>query len=49
MQNISKGLWKDVICGQLRGNPESNSPLMSKYKKAFDKFAAKGERWGVFF
>ena len=22
---------------------------MLKYKKAFDKYAAKGERWGVFF
>jgi branched-chain amino acid transport system substrate-binding protein len=49
MQNISKGLWTDVIVANFAEPPESNSPLMQKYKKAFDKYAAKGERWGVFF
>jgi branched-chain amino acid transport system substrate-binding protein len=49
MMNISKGLWKDVIVANFAETPESKSPLMSKYKQAFDKYAAKGERWGVFF
>jgi branched-chain amino acid transport system substrate-binding protein len=49
MQNISKGLWKDVIVANFADVPESTAPLMLKYKKAFDKFAAKEERWGVFF
>jgi branched-chain amino acid transport system substrate-binding protein len=29
--------------------PDSTAPLMQKYKKAHEKFAAKDERWGVFF
>jgi branched-chain amino acid transport system substrate-binding protein len=49
MMTISKGLWKDVIVGNFAETPESKSPLMSKYKQAFDKYASKGERWGVFF
>jgi len=49
MMNISKGLWKDTIVAFFGDVPESTSPLMLKYKKAFDQYAAKGERWGVFF
>lgn len=49
MMNISKGLWKDTIVAFFGEVPESTTPLMLKYKKAFDKFAAKDERWGVFF
>ncbi len=49
MMNISKGLWKDVVVANFAEAPDSKSPLMQKYKKAFDKYAAKGERWGVFF
>ena len=48
MYKISKGLWKGVIVGNFGELPDSKSPLMQKYKKAFDKHAAKGERWGVF-
>jgi len=49
MMNISKGLWKDTIVAYFGDVPESTAPLMVKYKKAFEKFAAKDERWGVFF
>jgi len=49
MMAISKGLWQGVIVGNFGDLPDSQSPLMLKYKKAFDKYAAKGERWGVFF
>lgn len=49
MYKISKGLWKDVITGNFISTPDDDSPLMKKYKKAFDQYAAEGERWGVFF
>jgi ABC-type branched-subunit amino acid transport system substrate-binding protein len=49
MYKISKGLWKGVITGNFISTPNEDSPLMKKYKAAFDKYAAKDERWGVFF
>lgn len=49
MYKISKGQWKGVITAAFSELPDSDLPLMKEYKKAFDKFAAKGERWGVFF
>jgi ABC-type branched-subunit amino acid transport system substrate-binding protein len=49
MMQISKGLWKDVIVANFGELPDSTSPLMLKYKKAYEKYAAKDERWGVFF
>lgn len=49
MYKISKGLWKGVITANFGELPTSDSPLMKKYKKAYEKYAAKGERWGVFF
>ena len=49
MYKISKGLWKGVITGNFGETPDSQLPLMLKYKKAFDRYAAKGERWGIFF
>ncbi|MBW2250053.1 MAG: ABC transporter substrate-binding protein [Deltaproteobacteria bacterium] len=49
MYKISKGLWKGVIAATFAEIPDSDMPLMKKYKKAFDEFAAKGERWGIFF
>ncbi|MCJ7593782.1 MAG: ABC transporter substrate-binding protein [Desulfobacterales bacterium] len=49
MYQISKGLWKGVITGNFGELPDAQTPLMLKYKQAFDKYAAKGERWGVFF
>jgi ABC-type branched-subunit amino acid transport system substrate-binding protein len=50
MMHISKGLWQGVIAASFGELPDSQAPLMLKYKRdAFDKFAAKGERWGVFY
>jgi branched-chain amino acid transport system substrate-binding protein len=49
MMAISKGLWKDVIVANFGELPDSTSPLMQKYRKAHEKYAAKDERWGVFF
>lgn len=50
MFHISKGLWEGVIAATFAELPDSDYPLLQKYKKeAFDKFAAKDERWGLFF
>ncbi len=49
MNTISKGLWTGVIAASFGEVPDSPSPLMQKYKKAHEKYAAKEERWGVFF
>jgi len=48
MYKISKGLFKDVIFTTFAELPDSRHPLMVKYKKAHDRFAAK-DRWGIFF
>ena len=49
MMQISKGLWKDAIVANFAELPDADTPLMKKYKKAHEKYAAKDERWGVFF
>lgn len=50
MYNITKGLWNGVIFGNFAELPDSQSPLMVKYRAAFDKFAdKKTDHWGVFF
>ena len=48
MYKISKGLFKDVIFVTFGELPDSQIPLMKKYKKAQEKFAPK-DRWGIFF
>jgi len=50
MIHISKGLWAGVIAATFGELPDSDSPLLQKYKKeAFEKHAAKDERWGLFY
>ncbi|MFH1155204.1 MAG: ABC transporter substrate-binding protein [Pseudomonadota bacterium] len=50
MTYITKGGWEGVICATFGELPDSQEPLMVKYKaEIFDKYAAKEERWGVFF
>jgi branched-chain amino acid transport system substrate-binding protein len=50
MMHISKGLWEDVITASFGEFPDSNNALLKKYKKeVYKKYAAKSERWGVFF
>lgn len=48
MYNISKGLFKDVIYVTFGELPDSQHPLMKKYKAAQEKFAPQ-DRWGIFF
>ena len=50
MMKISKGLWQGVVAATLGELPDSDNALLQKYKKdAYGKFAAKGERWGIFY
>jgi len=49
MHTASKGLWTGLIAAGFGEVPDSPNPLMQKYKKAHEKYAAKEERWGVFF
>jgi ABC-type branched-subunit amino acid transport system substrate-binding protein len=50
MYKISKGLWEGVIAATFAELPDSDDPLLQKYKKeAYEKYAAKGERWGLFY
>jgi branched-chain amino acid transport system substrate-binding protein len=50
MYHISKGLWKGVIAATFAEVPGSEKPLFKQYKKeVFEKYANKGERWGLFY
>jgi len=50
MMALSKGLFKGVIATTFGELPDSDLPLMQKYKKdVHGQFAAKGERWGLFY
>ncbi len=48
MHNITKGLWEGVIFANFAEMPDSDHPLMKKYREAAKKYAP-DERWGVFF
>ncbi|MEW5722134.1 MAG: ABC transporter substrate-binding protein [Thermodesulfobacteriota bacterium] len=48
MTEITKGLWKGVICSSFGDTPDADNELMKKYRAAHQKFAPK-ERWGTFF
>jgi ABC-type branched-subunit amino acid transport system substrate-binding protein len=48
MFKISGGLWEGVITGAFTLPPDSNDPLMVKYREAAKKYTPE-ERWGVFF
>jgi ABC-type branched-subunit amino acid transport system substrate-binding protein len=50
MMHISKGLFQGVIATTFGELPDSTLPLMQKYKKdVHGQFAAKDERWGLFY
>ncbi len=48
MYKITKGLWKGMIVCRFSESPESDHPLMKKYRAAWKKYAPK-ERWGTFY
>jgi len=49
MVKITRGLWEGVITAAFSVLPGEDHPVLNKYKRAFDKYAAKGERFGTFF
>jgi branched-chain amino acid transport system substrate-binding protein len=50
MYTITRGLFKDVIVTSFGALIDSDDPLLSKYKRdAFEKHAARDERWGTFY
>lgn len=50
MMHISKGLWQGVIAATFAELPDSDNALLQKYKSdAYGQFAAKSERWGLFY
>ncbi len=48
MHKISGGLWEGVITGAFSLPPDSDHPLMTKYRNAAKKYAPE-ERWGLFY
>jgi len=48
MNKITGGMWEGVITGAFAVAPDSNIPLMVKYREAAKKYAPE-ERWGTFY
>jgi ABC-type branched-subunit amino acid transport system substrate-binding protein len=48
MNKISGGMWEGVITGAFTHSPDSNLPLIVKYREAAKRLAPE-ERWGSFF
>ena len=48
MNKITGGLWEGVITGAFALAPDSNTPLLKKYREAAKKYAPE-ERWGTFY
>jgi branched-chain amino acid transport system substrate-binding protein len=48
MMQITKGLWEGMIHSNFAEVPDSNHPLMGKYRAWHQKYEPK-ERWGVFY
>jgi ABC-type branched-subunit amino acid transport system substrate-binding protein len=48
MYKITGGLWEGVITGAFTPTPDSNEPLVVKYREAAKRLAPQ-ERWGVFY
>jgi ABC-type branched-subunit amino acid transport system substrate-binding protein len=49
MVKITRGLWVGVITAAFSMLPGDDHPILNRYKKAYDNYAAKGERWGTFY
>ncbi len=48
MNKITGGLWEGVITGAFALPPDSDTPLLKKYREAAKKYAPE-ERWGTFY
>ena len=49
MEKITGGLWTGTIFSSFVELPDSDSPLMKKYRAAFKKYAPKGDRLSVLY
>jgi ABC-type branched-subunit amino acid transport system substrate-binding protein len=50
MYKLTEGAWDGVVFGSFLELPDSDSPLMTKYREAHKKYTDPAkERWGVFF
>ncbi len=50
MMHISKGGWQGVIAATFAETPDSDDTVVTTYKRdIFDRYAAKDERWGLFY
>jgi ABC-type branched-subunit amino acid transport system substrate-binding protein len=50
MWSITKGLWNGMIFGNFGLLPDSDHPVMLKYRKAYETYRlSEQERWGIFF
>ncbi|MCG8333128.1 MAG: ABC transporter substrate-binding protein [Proteobacteria bacterium] len=49
MVKITRGLWVGVITAAFSVLPGDDHPVLNRYKMAYEKYAAKGERWGTFY
>ncbi|MBW1808008.1 MAG: ABC transporter substrate-binding protein [Deltaproteobacteria bacterium] len=52
MHKITKGLWDGVVFNCIMELPDSDKPLVAKYKAAFEKYGKPrnaNEQWGIFF
>lgn len=48
MNKITGGMWEGVITGAFAVAPDSDTPLLKKYRDATKKYAPE-ERWGTFY
>ncbi|MEW5725791.1 MAG: ABC transporter substrate-binding protein, partial [Thermodesulfobacteriota bacterium] len=49
LDRLTDGLWEGTIFTNVFEAPDSSHPLLTEYRRAFNKLAARGERWGLFY
>ncbi len=49
MDRLTGGAWTGVVFASTQEAPDDASPLMASYRNAFQRLAARGERWSPFF
>jgi branched-chain amino acid transport system substrate-binding protein len=48
MDKITGGLWEGTVFSMMAELPDSDTPLMNKYREAFKKYGPADERFGLF-
>jgi ABC-type branched-subunit amino acid transport system substrate-binding protein len=49
MDKNTGGLWEGTVFSLLAELPDADTPLMKKYRAAFEKHGPKGEEWGLLY